>query len=117
MGSYTDPNRKHASDLGKIDGNPVFVYHDIVNDDKAEIEDLKNRYKEGKVGDVEVKEKLFQAHMRKFAEARRKRKDLENNMELAREILEKGAEKAKKVTQETMKEVYDTVGITNKLNR
>ena len=116
MGSYTDPNRKHASDPGKVDGNPVFIYHDIVNDDKAEVEDLKRRYREGKVGDVEVKESLFKAHMRKFAEARRKRKELENNIDMAREILEKGAEKARKVAEETIKEVYKIVGITNKLN-
>ena len=116
MGSYTDPNRKHASDPGKVDGNPVFIYHDIVNDDKAEVEDLKRRYREGKVGDVEVKESLFKAHMRKFAEARKKRKELENNIDMAREILEKGAEKARKVAEETIKEVYKIVGITNKLN-
>jgi len=117
MGSYTDPNRKHPTDPGRVEGNPIFIYHDIVNDNKEEVEDLKKRYREGKVGDVEVKEKLFAAHMRKFAEARKKRKELENNIDLAREILEKGAEKARKVARETMKEVYEVVGITNKLSR
>ena len=117
MGSYTDPNRKHATDPGNVEGNPIFIYHDIVNDDKDEVENLKRRYREGKVGDVEVKEKLFEAHKRKFSEARRKRRDLENDIELAKEILEKGAEKARKVAKETMREVYRVVGITNKLSR
>jgi tryptophanyl-tRNA synthetase len=117
MGSYTDPNRKHATDPGKVEGNPIFIYHDIVNDDKEEVDDLKKRYREGKVGDVEVKERLFEAHMRKFGEARKRRKDLENDIKLARQILENGAEKARIVAKETMKEVYEVVGITNKLNK
>lgn len=116
MESYTDPNRKHSNDPGKIEGNPIFIYHDIINDDKGEVEDLKKRYEEGKVGDVEVKEKLFEAHKRKFSEARRKRNDLENNIGLARDILEKGAMEAGKFAKETVKEVYQKVGITNRLN-
>ena len=117
MESYTDPNRKHATDPGRVEGNPIFIYHDIVNDDKDEVEDLKRRYREGKVGDIEVKERLCETHRRKFSEARRRRKELENNIELAREVLEKGSERARKVAKETMREVYRAVGVTNKLNR
>ncbi len=116
MGCYTDPNRKHSTDPGKVEGNPIFVYHDIVNDDKEEVEDLKRRYKEGGVGDVEVKERLFKAHKRKFEEARKKRKELEENISLAREILTNGAEKASKIAKETMGEIYEIVGIKNRLN-
>ncbi len=43
---------------GHVEGNPVFVHHDAFNTDKAEVEDLKARYRAGKVGDVEVKDKL-----------------------------------------------------------
>lgn len=117
MGSYTDPNRKTATDPGRVEGNPVFIYHDVINDNNAEVEDLKSRYKEGKVGDVEVKEKLIEAHKKKFGEARRRRKELENDINLAKKVLEMGAEKARKLAKETMKEVYEVVGITNKLNK
>lgn len=116
MGSYTDPSRKRATDPGKVEGNPIFVYHDIINDDKKEVEDLKKRYREGKVGDVEVKERLFEAHKRQFGEARKRRRELENDIKLARKVLENGAEKARKLAKETMREVYEAVGITNKLN-
>jgi tryptophanyl-tRNA synthetase len=116
MGSYTDPNRKKATDPGKVEGNPVFIYHDIINDNKKEVDDLKKRYREGKVGDVEVKERLIAAHKIKFGEARKRRKELENDIKLAKDVLEKGAEKARMVAKETMKEVYEVVGITNKLN-
>ena len=46
---------------GTVEGNPVFLYHDAFNPDAAEVEDLKARYRAGKVGDVEVKKKLAAA--------------------------------------------------------
>jgi tryptophanyl-tRNA synthetase len=61
MGMYTDPKRLRATDPGTVEGNPVFVYHDAFNPSKAEVDDLKERYRVGKVGDVEVKKKLAKA--------------------------------------------------------
>ena len=60
-GMFTDPNRVRADIPGRVEGNPVFVYHDAFNPDEAEVADLKSRYREGTVGDVEVKEKLTRA--------------------------------------------------------
>lgn len=116
MGCFTDPNRKKATDPGKVEGNPVFIYHDLLNDKKEEVSDLKRRYKEGKVGDVEVKERLFDAHMRTFAEARKRRKELASDLDKVRETLKDGALKAAKVANETLGEVYESIGIINKLN-
>lgn len=116
MGCFTDPNRLKATDPGKVEGNPVFVFHDLINQDKEEVEDLKKRYREGKVGDVEVKEKLVQAHKRLFGPARERRKELEGDMKLVKKVLAEGAEKAGKVAKETLKEVYETVGIRNSLS-
>ena len=58
MSMYTDPTRLRATDPGHVEGNPVFAYHDIFNPDKVEVEDYKNSYRAGKVGDVEVKRRL-----------------------------------------------------------
>jgi tryptophanyl-tRNA synthetase len=60
-GMYTDPKRVRADIPGTVEGNPVFLYHDIFNPNKAEVDDLKQRYRAGKVGDVEVKKKLAAA--------------------------------------------------------
>jgi tryptophanyl-tRNA synthetase len=60
-GMYTDPKRLRATDPGTVEGNPVFIYHDAFNPDRAEVDELKERYREGKVGDVEVKQKLAKA--------------------------------------------------------
>jgi len=61
MGMYTDPNRVSATTPGRVEGNPVFAFHDVFNPNKAEVEDFKRRYREGKVGDVEVKRSLVVA--------------------------------------------------------
>src|SRR6476660_688045 len=61
MQMYTDPKRVRADVPGTVERNPVFTYHDAFNPDKAEVEDLKDRYRAGKVGYVEVKTKLAKA--------------------------------------------------------
>lgn len=110
MGMYTDPSRVHASDPGKVEGNPVFIYHDIFNTNTNEVADLKVRYKEGKVGDVEVKEKLFDA-MKRFLEPIQERRNKFNKKDLLTDILTEGTNKARKVAEQTMDEVKGAMGI------
>ncbi len=117
MSCYTDPNRLKATDPGKVEGNPVFIFHDLMNDNKEEVEDLKTRYRGGRVGDVEVKEKLFAAHQRLFAAVRKRREELAGDGGRVREILVKSAERAEKIANETLREVYEVIGIKNKLSR
>ncbi len=92
---YTDPNRVHATDPGKIEGNIAFVYHDLFNSDKEEVKDLKDRYVLGKVGDVEVKEKLFVAINKMLSPIRERRKIAESMKD---ELMKKALEGSKKVS-------------------
>jgi tryptophanyl-tRNA synthetase len=62
MNMYTDPNRLRSTDPGRVEGNPVFIYHERFNSDRDEVEQLKSRYRAGKVGDVEVKAKERRKH-------------------------------------------------------
>lgn len=105
MGMYTDPARVHATDPGKVEGNPVFVYHDVFNPDKSEVADLKSRYEKGTVGDIEVKEKLFTALNEFLKPIREKRMEFEKNPEELDRILKEGTAKAREVACETMKKV------------
>ena len=116
MGCFTDPTRLKATDPGHVEGNPIFLYHDLINTNKEEVDDLKQRYLAGTVGDVEVKQKLFNAHMNTFKEARERRKALEHDMETVRRILSDGATKASVVANQTIKEVYTAIGEINSLN-
>jgi len=112
MSCYTDPNRIKATDPGKVEANPVFIFHDLLNQNKEEVADLKARYLKGTVGDVEVKEKLFKAHLEYFKEERALRKKLENDPELIKKILESGKNRAKEIAEKTIKEVYEIVGLS-----
>lgn len=103
MGMYTDPARIHPTDKGKVEGNPIFIYHDAFNPNKEEVEDLKALYKAGKVGDVEVKEKLVVA-INTFLEPVRERRKQYSDGDL-RQILHEGTEKTRKIAEQTMREV------------
>jgi len=102
-GMYTDPNRVRADIPGKVEGNPVFIYHDLFNDNAAEVEDLKRRYREGAVGDVEVKKKLETAINDFLGPIRDKRAALTDD--LVHDILVEGAGKARDVARKTMNKV------------
>jgi tryptophanyl-tRNA synthetase len=105
MRMYTDPKRIRADIPGTVEGNPVFMYHDAFNPDAAEVEDLKTRYREGKVGDVEVKTKLATALNARLEPMRARRAEVLAKPETVREILFDGSSKARRLAQETMDRV------------
>ena len=106
---YTDPKRVRADIPGTVEGNPVFTYHDAFNPDRAEVEDLKTRYRAGKVGDVEVKTKLARALNARLEPMRARRADLLARPERLREILQEGSRKARAVAVDTMERVREAV--------
>ncbi len=111
MKMYTDPNRLKATDPGTVEGNPVFLYHDAFNSNKEEVADLKARYKEGKVGDIEVKEKLVVALNTFLEPMRLRRAEFEDQEGLVEKILEEGTVKARKEAQETLRLVKEAMGL------
>ena len=111
MSMYTDPTRLRATDPGHVEGNPVFQYHDAFNNDSAEVADLKERYTKGKVGDVEVKQKLIEA-VNKFLEPIREvRTRYEQDRNYVDECIENGSAKGRATAQATMEEVRDKMGL------
>ena len=111
MKMYTDPNRVHPTDPGTVPGNPVFIYHDTFNPNKEEVEDLKERYREGRVGDIEVKEKLAKALNEFLDPIRQRRKEFEAQPELVNGILKRGSEKARQEAAKTLKLVKEVMGL------
>src|SRR6266508_3461925 len=105
MGMYTDPNRIRATDPGRVEGNPVFTYHDAFNADTAEVEDLKERYRAGRVGDIEVKHRLIAALERFLEPIRERRAEYERRPAIVDEILHDGSERARGEAQRTLHEV------------
>jgi tryptophanyl-tRNA synthetase len=108
---YTDPKRVRADIPGTVEGNPVFIYHDVFNPNTAEVDDLKARYRAGKVGDVEVKTKLATALNAHLDPIRERRTALLAKPEQLREIIVEGSKRARAVAAETMERVREAVGI------
>ena len=108
---YTDPKRIRADIPGTVEGNPVFTYHDVFNPNAGEVEDLKTRYRAGKVGDVEVKTKLANALNAYLAPIRERRAGVVAKPEQLREILFEGSKRARMVANETMQRVREAVKI------
>jgi tryptophanyl-tRNA synthetase len=109
MQMYTDPKRIRADIPGTVEDNPVFTYHDAFNPDTAEVDDLKARYRAGKVGDVEVKTKLAKALNAHLEPMRARRAELLAKPAALREILFEGSRRARAVAQETMNRVRTAV--------
>lgn len=74
---YTDPNRVHADDPGKVEGNVAFAYLDLFDPDAEEVSAMKERYQLGKIKDVDVKERLFEIMNTTLAPIRELRKEAE----------------------------------------
>jgi len=106
---YTDPKRVRADIPGTVEGNPVFMYHDVFNPDAAEVDDLKARYRAGKVGDVEVKTKLARAMNAALAPLRERRREVMARPDRVREILIDGSRTARGIAHETMERVREAV--------
>jgi tryptophanyl-tRNA synthetase len=117
MSMYTDPTRLRATDPGHVEGNPLFEYHDAFNPDTAQVEEFKARYREGKVGDVEVKRALVEVMNRFLEPVRTRRAEFAASPRLVEEALLDGTRRARKVAAETMREVRAAMRIDSYTSR
>jgi tryptophanyl-tRNA synthetase len=111
MSMFTDPNRIRADVPGRVEGNPVFIYHDAFNPDQDEVDDLKDRYRRGKVGDVEVKKKLARALNGMLDPIRERRAQFEAQPRLVEEVLADGNRRMQAEAAQTMELVRDAMGL------
>ncbi len=110
-GMYTDPNHLRVEDPGKVEGNPVFTYLDAFAQDKKKVQELKDHYRRGGLGDVVVKKYLLEVLDAFLEPIRNKRKELEKNSDYVWDILKKGTKKAKETASSTLHEVKEAMKI------
>ena len=116
MSMYTDPNRVRSDIPGTVEGNPVFIYHDFFNPNKGEVEELKERYRQGKVGDVEVKEKLARAINNFLEPIREKRAYFLAHPMIPRDVLANGIRRMQAEAKQTMELVREKTGLSYSLD-
>ncbi|MGT2934973.1 tryptophan--tRNA ligase [Streptococcus castoreus] len=113
MGMYTDPNHIKIEDPGQIEGNMVFHYLDIFGreEDKSDIEAMKEHYQRGGLGDVKTKRYLLEILEQELAPIREKRLEYAKDMGEVFRMLQEGSQKAQAVAAQTLSEVKSAMGI------
>ena len=114
---YTDPKRVRANIPGTVEGNPVFIYHDVFNPDRTEVAELKERYRQGRVGDVEVKEKLTLALNQFLDPLRDRRAQFQSQSGMVEEAIYDGTRRANEIGDETLMMMKKAMGLTGVWNR
>lgn len=102
MRMYTDPNRLKPTDKGTIENNPLWIFHETFNPDKAWVAEAEERYRQGQIGDVECKKRLIDVINSLLDPMRERRKLYENHTDYLIEIIKKGTEKANIIANETV---------------
>ncbi len=100
---YTDPKRLKATDQGRVENNPLWIFHETFNPDQAWVQEAEQRYREGSIGDVECKKRLTEVLVDLIEPFRLRRLEYEKNLDQALLILKLGTEKANEVANETAK--------------
>ncbi len=111
MNMYTDPNHIHVQDPGQVEGNVVFTYLDIFDENKSEVEELKAQYRAGGLGDVVIKKRLIEVLEKVITPIRNRREELQKDTGAVMKILEEGTKRARTEAQETMAKVRSSLKI------
>ena len=117
QGAYTDPNRIRADIPGKVEGNPIFAYHDAFNPNKEEVEEFKQRYRAGTIGDVEVKTSLIDAINAFLTPIRARRKEIEKEKGYVESVLYHGTLRVQDISNDTIKEMKSLMGLSGTWNK
>lgn len=114
MSMYTDPNHLSVNDPGKVRGNPVFTYLDAFCKPEyfeeflpeySGLEELKDHYRRGGLGDVKVKKFLNQVLQTELEPIRQRRKEWEQRLPEVCDILREGSDAARKKAEQTLQDV------------
>ena len=111
MSMYTDPNHIHVEDPGQVEGNMVFTYLDIFDDDKEKVAELKAQYQHGGLGDVKIKRYLNEVLENVLGPIRQRREEFAKDIPAVYDMLKKGSEHANEVANQTLEEVRHAIGV------
>ena len=108
---YTDPNHLRIEDPGQVEGNIVFTYLDAFDSNSEEVEELKAHYRRGGLGDGTVKKRLEGILKDLISPIRERREELAKDPDYIMDVLRDGTEKCRIITQNTLDEVKDGLGL------
>lgn len=103
MSMYTDPKRLKPTDKGTVENNPLWIFHETFNADKAWVQEAQQRYREGAIGDVECKRKLIDVLVALIDPIRLRRMEFEKDIHYVKQVLKDGTDRANAVANETLR--------------
>ncbi|OGO91901.1 MAG: tryptophan--tRNA ligase [Coxiella sp. RIFCSPHIGHO2_12_FULL_44_14] len=109
MGMYTDPRRLRATDPGTVENNPLWIFHEAFNPDKVWVEEMKQCYRQGKVGDVECKKRLVDVLIAFLKPIQARATEYEKDLTQVKKILQEGALHVNAIAQETLRRVKEAL--------
>jgi tryptophanyl-tRNA synthetase len=102
MGMYTDPNRIRATDPGKVEDNPLWIFHETFNPDQDWVREQEELYRQGKVGDVAMKRKLVEVLNALLEPVRARWQHYHERPDEVLDVLREGTKRANTVAEETL---------------
>ena len=102
---YTDPGHVRASDPGRVEGNVVFAYLDAFDPDPTTVQELKERYRGGGLGDMVLKRRLEGILDALIAPIRARRAELARDRAYVMDVLRAGYERANAITEGVLRDV------------
>lgn len=112
---YTDPTRLRATDPGHLEGNVVFEYLDAFDPDREGLEALKARYQAGGIGDVAVKDHLFEVLDAMLRPIRERRQAWQQQPEAVETVLQEGSQRAREMAVHVLTQVREAMGLPLRL--
>ena len=111
MSMFTDPNHVRVQDPGNIEGNTVFTYLDIFDPNRTMVQELKDHYQRGGLGDVKVKKYLFEVLNTLLTPMRERRKTYEQDKVFVMKIVQEGTQHAQSIAESTMQSIRKAMKI------
>lgn len=111
MSMYTDPNHIRVEDPGEVENNPVFIYLDAFCSDKEILQEMKDHYKRGGLGDVKVKRYLNEVLQAELEPIRKRREEFAKDLPQVYKMLFDGSDVARQVAAKTLDEVRCAIGL------
>lgn len=109
---YTDPLHLKVSDPGHLEGNVAFIYLDAFDTDRASLQEMKDHYVRGGLGDSVVKKRLEAVLQDMLAPIRARREELAKDKGYIMQVLKEGTLRAREVAARTTDEVKTALGLT-----
>jgi tryptophanyl-tRNA synthetase len=104
-GMLSDPGHLRVEDPGNVEASSVFTYLDAFDPDEDSLQEMKEHYRRGGLGDSIVKKRLSEVLQALLDPIRQRRQEFAKDPQAVMQILEEGSKRAEEVAAATLQEI------------